>query len=73
MQAAPLVVSDVFFMSSLSIGVRSSAGVARGFWSEGVGKGAGAIEHYPHDSAHAECEGVFITQRSVTTPLSRIW
>ena len=55
MQAAPLVASDVFTMSSLSIGVRSSAGVARGFWSERVGMGAGAIEHYPHDSAHAEC------------------
>jgi len=31
MQAVPLVASDVFTMSSLSIGVRSSAGVARGF------------------------------------------
>ena len=58
MQGAPLVASDVFTMSSLSIGVLSSAGVARGFWSEGVGMGAGANEHYSHDSTHAECNFV---------------
>ena len=28
------------------------------------GQGGEAIEHSPHDSAHAECEGVFITQRN---------
>jgi len=39
MQAAHLVASDVFTMSSLSIGVRSSAGVARGFSSEGWARG----------------------------------
>ena len=38
MQAAPLVACDVFAISTLSIGVRSSAGVPRGFRSEGVGE-----------------------------------
>jgi len=46
----------VFTMSSLSIGVRSSAGVTRGFRSEGWSRGGGPIEHYLHDSAHAECQ-----------------
>ena len=67
MQAAPLVATDVFTMLSLSIGVRSSAGVARGFWPEGWAR-AGAIEQYPRDSAHAECPINFSSLLITVTP-----